>query len=92
MPAVSEKFSPIWIGVVELAHQRRIARIVVVADRLLEPVDALAVERAAARQRVGEPERLVVVDHDGDAVADALAHRVQRGEVFLAVSDSRAGA
>ena len=66
----------------ELAHERCVAGVVVVADRLLQPKNAFLIERAAAFERLREAERLIVVDHHGDLAADALLHRVQRGEIF----------
>ena len=51
------------------------------ADRLLQPIDVFAVERAAALERLVERERLIVVDHQRDIGADALAHRVHGGDV-----------
>jgi hypothetical protein len=54
-----------------------------VANRLLEPVDALRVERLAARERLVDRQRLVVVDHDLDTAADARANGPQRRDVLL---------
>ena len=67
----------------ELAGDQRRAGVVVVPDRLLQPGDALAVERAAPRQRLIEAERLVVVDHQRDAVRNALLDGVHRGEIVF---------
>ena len=48
------KFSPSCSGSVELARDRGVAAQVVVADRLLEPGHAFGLQRAAARQRLGD--------------------------------------
>ena len=90
--AGSEKFSPIWIGDFELAREPGGAGIVVVADRLLQPIDVFRIERAAARQRLVHVERLIVVDHQMHIVADALAHRVHGGDIAAQASDSRGAA
>ena len=83
MAELSEKFSPIWIGVVELARERGVAGIVVMADRLLQPIDALPIERAPALERLGEAERLVVVDHERRPPAPTRClHRAERGEIL----------
>ena len=66
----------------ELAHERGIAGIVVMADRLFQPINAFLIERAAAFERLGEAERLVVIDHDRDLAAYALLHRMQRDEIL----------
>ena len=66
----------------EFARQSGVARVIVVADRLLEPKDVLAVEHAAAAQRFGGAEQLIIIDHDGDGVAHAFAHRAQRRQVL----------
>jgi hypothetical protein len=44
--------------------QLRAARVIVVAQRLLDPVQPFAVERAAALQRLGRAQRLVVIGHE----------------------------
>ncbi len=43
------------------------------ADRLLEPGHAFALERPAAAQGFRDGERLVVIDHDRDRLGQALA-------------------
>ena len=66
----------------ELARQRGIAGMVVMPDRLLQPIDGFPIERAPTLARLGEAERLIVVDHDGDRGADALLHRMEGGKVL----------
>src|SRR5262249_25543793 len=65
----------------ELAGQPGIALEVVVDDRLLEPVEALVVQRVAAKERIAEREPLIEVDHQLDLLAGGLAHRSNRGEI-----------
>ena len=92
MPAGSEKFSPIWIGVSSSRTSARRAGVVVVADRLFQPVDVFAIERAAAFSASSSAERLVVVDHQRDVVADAFCAPRARRRGRPPASDSRAGA
>ena len=66
----------------EFADERRVAGEVVVADRLLDPIDAFMGERPAAFERLRHRERLVVVDHDGDIVGEPPAHRAGDGEIL----------
>ena len=68
-------------GRIELAGELRVARNVVVGDRLLEPVQALVVERVAAVQRVAERQTLVEVDHQLTVFARSLADLADRCEV-----------
>src|SRR5262245_53913810 len=67
----------------EFTHEPRVAGIVIVTDRLFEPIDALLIERAPALERLSEAERLIVIDHYGDLAADALLHRMERDEIIL---------
>ena len=83
MPAGKEKFSPIWIGVFEFTRKLGGAGVVVVADRLFQPVDIFRIERAAALERLIHAEHLIVVDHQMHIVADALAYRVHGGDIAL---------
>jgi hypothetical protein len=69
MAGLSEKFSPIWIGVV--------------ADGFFQPINAFTIERPSAFEGLRQAECLVVVDHDHDLAAQALPHRMQRTEILL---------
>ena len=59
----------------------RVAREIVVRDRLFEPVETLIVEGVAAVQRVAEAEALVEVDHQLDVLANGVAYRLDGGDV-----------
>jgi hypothetical protein len=67
---------------VERGRDGRVAAQVVVPDRLLQPGDALVLKRPPADERFRHREGLVVIDHEGDAVRDAAAHRAQDGEIL----------
>ncbi len=54
-------------------------------DRLLEPGNAFAFERASAADRLGHRQRLVVIDRQLDGVGKPLAHRTGDREVLLEV-------
>ena len=51
-------------------------------DRLLEPGEILAIERAATLERLIHVERLVVIDHQRDTLRDARLDGVHRREIF----------
>ena len=67
----------------EFARERGSAAVVVVPDRLFDPVDAFAVERAPALERLVDAQRLIEVDHDPDGGRHARPHRMQRRDIFL---------
>src|ERR1700730_13260554 len=67
----------------ERSRDRRIARVIVVTDRLLEPGNAFAFEGASAADRLGHRQRLVVIDGQSDGVGKPLAHRAGDREVLL---------
>ena len=76
--------------------QRRVPRVVVGSERLLEPVDAELLERPRALDRrrdvpprravAGHAPALVRVDHDLEPVADGLAHAFDHREVRTPVA------
>ena len=83
MPNGSEKFSPIWTGVLSRApasrrrHNRRAGS---------APPASRCSRRRARRPRrsaSSSDERLIVVDHQPHVVADALAHGAHRGDVLV---------
>ena len=59
------------------------AREVVPAGGLLDPVEPLGVERPRARDRLGDAQALVVVDHQAHAVADRRADGAHGLQVVL---------
>ena len=58
------------------------ALIIIVADRLLDPGQALVVEHLAAADRFRHRQRLIVVAHQRHLVADGFAHRAHDGEIL----------
>jgi hypothetical protein len=67
----------------ELARQLGIARQIVVNDRLLEPVQVLAVERMATDERIAQRQALVEIHHQFDLFAGTLAHLPDRRHVVV---------
>src|SRR6476620_11114394 len=65
----------------QLPAELGVTRESVVGDRFLEPVEVLAVERAAAVQRIAEAEALIEIDHQLDIPADRGAHSLYRREI-----------
>src|SRR6187200_3484709 len=70
-------------GHFEFACQRRSSKIVVMADGFFEPVNIFSIERTTAYKRILEHERLIIVDHQGNIVADALSYRVNGRDISL---------
>ena len=60
----------------------RVALVVVVAHRLLDPVEPLAVEGPRPAERLVDGQPLVEVAHQRGPVADPLLHRAHRGQVL----------
>ena len=69
----------------ERSGDRCVAGVIVVTDRLLEPGNAFGFEGASAADRLGDSERLVVIDRQLDGVGKPLAHRPGDREVLLEV-------
>src|SRR5439155_7726100 len=67
----------------KLAREHRIAGVIVMADGLLEPINAFPIESVAALARLRQSERLVVVDHHGYFRARPFLDGVQGGEIVL---------
>jgi hypothetical protein len=76
-------------GSLELARELRVAREVVVRNRLFEPIESLIVTGVPPAQRVAESEALVEVDHQLDVLANGAAHRFDGGEVVSQSSRPR---
>ena len=53
------------------------------ANGFFEPVNIFGIERTTAYKRILERERLIVVDHQRNIVADALAYRVNGRDISL---------
>ena len=60
---------------IERAGDRRVAAVVVVADRLFQPRHALRLQCAAAHERLVDRQGLVVVDHQLDVVGQPSGAR-----------------
>ena len=73
----------------ELTREHRRAGIVVVADRLFEPRHAFGFQCAAARERFGPGEGLVVVDQQRDGVRQPRPDGTRHGQVFGQMPDSQ---
>src|SRR5260370_1289262 len=54
----------------------------VIEDGLVEPVEALVVELAAAMQRAVQGESLVEIDHQQGFVTDCLTNSFDRGDII----------
>src|SRR5438034_10931196 len=68
-------------GRCQLASVLSVACEIVIDNRLLEPVEALPVERVTAVQGIAEAEALVEIHHQLDVRAGRAAHRFYRGEI-----------
>ena len=65
-----------------LRGNARVSRIIVRERRLLDPGQALIIETVRSYDSVGGRERLVVIDHQCDAVADDAPHRAHDFDVL----------
>jgi hypothetical protein len=68
-------------GGLELARELRVAREIIVSNRLFEPVETLIVEGVSAVQRVAEAHALVEVGHQLDVIANGAAYRLDGGDI-----------
>src|SRR6476646_2826892 len=65
----------------QFAAELGVACEIVINNRLLEPVQALPVERVTAMQGIAETETLIEVHHQLDIRAGRAAHGLYRGEI-----------
>ena|SRR6476620_3687261 len=68
-------------GRCQFPGELRVACEIIISNRLLEPVEALPVERMTAVQCIAEAEALIEIHHQLDIRARRAAHRLYRGEI-----------